>query len=992
MNKQIDIDNIHEGVDRKQLAQLKQRFLSLNQQRHTRTCDALSERQQHFLMLLPLLFHVNHPMLPGYLSHAVPCGIVAYKPDKEELRLAKTMARSFHYARDLQVTETAIDALFVMGSIGTIAHSDTSDLDIWICHSAHLSLESQQLLEQKCALISRWAAQQIRLEIHCFLMRSDKFSDYPRRGLSSEASGSAQHYLLLDEFYRTAVWLAGKVPLWWFVPASQEAEYDRYTQILLSKRFVKANDVIDFGGLPAIPPNEFVGAGIWQLYKAIESPYKSVLKLLLLEVYASAMTGVVTTEPLALTFKRAVYADEPDANALDPYLMVYQRIEQYLQAREQWQRLDLMRRCFYFKVDKPLSRGHAASARPRSGQAPTSWQRALLETVVARWQWSLEQLQFLDNRSAWKAPDVIAERSLLVNELSHSYHLLMELNQRLALGVAISADELIILGRKLHAAFERKAGKIEWINPGISRDLSEAALSFVQQQTATGDTWQVLRGAQHELVSGQTDNLPMKQARSLVELLLWCYVNGMLSNSTKVDIVGKDFLLAAVQKQQLLQTLLQWLPAPMAHVEHEPFMAPAHINRMLLFFNIGVEPQYELHKKGLQMLSNQRDALGYGGFKENLVINGDVIQTNTWGELVCRHYASDALVNTLLHYLRLFPVGKNSQLPELVIRCFSSGQGNNIAHRLMELWRDIISCFYSDARPRTARYVLEMGEEYLLVQFLQQQPHIFRFKHYRQLLDKLGQAQVDFSPIIVDRYALHDKPLRVIADAIKKPNIYLFYLIEGKHADIYIADEKGSVLTVQTSFHDLHSLLRPLMIFIRSSLRRQQLQNHALALPELIIYELINQARPVNHAAPVFSASPAHGSGLAYRLETVPLNAGLLSPDNKPLHFIDIKVVVDLDEENNTRYVIYCDDHECSALVHGDNLFAQVARYIYTHRKPGSYYPCYITDLDLSRCQDALAQQTGLQLGHYLAIKVEVEQKITVALQALFPPAAPAQP
>src|SRR5690606_28453124 len=133
-----------------------------------------------------------------------------------------------------------------------------------------------------------WAAHQLHFEVHFFLMKAETFSTQRQAGLSSEASGSAQHYLLLDEFYRTALWVAGKVPLWWFIPATQEQEYDNYREKLLIRRFIKSDDVIDFGGLPNIPANEFIGAGVWQLYKAIESPYKSVLKLLLLEVYASA--------------------------------------------------------------------------------------------------------------------------------------------------------------------------------------------------------------------------------------------------------------------------------------------------------------------------------------------------------------------------------------------------------------------------------------------------------------------------------------------------------------------------------------------------------------------------------------------------------------------------------------------------------------------------------------------------------------------------------
>jgi len=959
INNEIDISNIDEGVDRKKLTQIKQRFLTINQRRYDRTCDALSDRQQHFLRLLPLLFHINHPMLPGYISHSIPCGVFGYKPEKEELRLAKVIARSFQYVRDLKVEDSAIDALFIMGSIGTIAHSDTSDLDIWICHSSLLSSSDQKKLQQKCELISQWAAQHINLEIHCFLMRGDKFSEYQGRSFNSEASGSAQHYLLLDEFYRTALWLAGKVPLWWFVPVDQEKTYDDYSQVLLSKRFIKNNDVIDFGGIPEIPPNEFIGAGIWQLYKAIESPYKSILKLLLLEVYASSLQSSADSlqsnaEPLSLAFKRAIYADEPDADALDPYVMVYARIESYLLARGQLQRLDLVRRCFYFKVNKPLSRN--------SSQANKSWQRILLESVVSKWAWSAHELHMLDNRAYWKAPHVIAERSLLANELSHSYRLLMELNQQMDVHAAISAEELMILGRKLHAAFERKAGKIEWINPAISRDLSEDALCFVREEQPGDDSWHVVRGSQHDLTLRQLDVAPIKRARSLLELLLWCHANGILVHTTKVDIVGKHFLLSNVQKQQLLQTLANWLPVPMPSIEHEKFIGSAQITRMLLFFNIGVEPQHELHKKGLQMLSSQHDALGYSGFKENLVLNADVIQINNWGELVCRHYGNDALVSALLHYLRLFPVGKRMQLPELMIRCFSSGQGSNIANRLTELWRDIIACYYSGTRPRNSRYIFEMGDEYLLLQILQQQPQIVRFKQYEKLLEKLGQAQTDFSPIIIDRHALHDKALRKIADTVRQSGIYLFYRVKGDLATIYVVDEKGSLFTMYLPFHNQQTLLRPLIGFVRAAMRRQQLEGDIGSLTEIAVYELTQDGKHVSM-----------------------LDTKKIQQDLTPLHFINIKAIADVDVDNNLQFTIYCDEQEFSALTYGAALFTAVARYIYARRQQGERYPCYITDLDLSLCHEVIAQQTGLQLGHYLRIKTELEQKLTAAMQALQP-------
>lgn len=967
----IDTHHIDEGLDRKQLVQLKQRFLQLNQQRFERACGSLSERQQQFILLLPLLFHVNHPMLPGYISGSTPAGIYGFKPDKEILRIARILARSFQYTRDFTEKTLGIEALFLMGSAGSIAQSDTSDLDIWVCHNPQLNSIQYRALERKCELISQWAAQHIHLETHFFLMTGDSFQHGKCFNLSSEASGSAQHYLLLDEFYRTALWIAGKVPLWWFVPASQEKNYAGYTQQLLGKRFIKAADVIDFGGLPEIPPNEFIGAGIWQLYKAIESPYKSVLKLLLLEVYAAHVANEQSSnqsEPLALTLKRMLYERDPDVNSLDPYVMIFDRVNAYLLASAQESRMELVRRCLYFKANKPLSRGNT--------HAQKSWQRILLESLVKKWGWDSQQLQLLDNRAYWKSPHVIAERALLVNELNHSYRLLSDLNKQLGLHAAISSDELMVLGRKLHAAFERKAGKIEWINPGISRDLSEPALCFVEERSTAGEVWQLLRGSQQENNSRSVDSEPIKRARSLVELLWWCQVNGILVTGTHVDIISHRYQFTALQKQQLLQAVQQWLPDLQMTVPHHAFTTGAQTERMLMMFNLGVEPQAELHKKGMHMLSSQNDPLGFSGFKENLVLTVDSVQLNSWGELVVKHYDKEGLINGLLHYLRLLPPGKRSILPELTIRCFSISQGANIAQRLTELWRDIAACYYSGARPATTRYILEMGEEYLLLQFLQQQPQWYRFTSYEKLLEKLAQPQLDYSPIVIDRYALRDKPLAAICQVLKSSAIHVFYQVDyqavgQRIAHVTVIDEKGSLFFTQAHYYNQQAFLKPLLGFIRNSLQRQQWfgqSTNTQLLDNIHVHELEMTSKHLISAA---------------RQSSWILQPRQISTSLSVKFFMNINAVAEWDSTGAMGFTIFCNEEEFSALVYGDNLFRVVAEYIISHRPSGECYPCYITDLDLSLCRESLAQQTGLQLSHYLHIKTELELRLNKAMQEL---------
>ena len=206
-----------------------------------------------------------------------------------------------------------------------------------VCHAPDLGENELVELRKKCQLLEAWALS-MGAEAHFFLIEPSRFVLGERdTQLSSDDCGTTQHYLLLDEFYRTAIWLAGRTPIWWLVPVYEETRYAQFTHTLISKRFIRADETLDLGHLARIPPGEFIGAGLWQLFKGIESPYKSLLKLLLTEVYASEHPNV---QCLSLRFKRAVFANKMDLDELDPYVVVYRRIEEYLNARNEPERLE----------------------------------------------------------------------------------------------------------------------------------------------------------------------------------------------------------------------------------------------------------------------------------------------------------------------------------------------------------------------------------------------------------------------------------------------------------------------------------------------------------------------------------------------------------------------------------------------------------------------------------------------------------------------------
>jgi len=405
---------LSDGIERQTLQQLRGRFLAVNQGRMGRAMEGLAPGQQSLLRLLALFFHVNHPLLPGYVSACTPAGVTGYEPDAPTLAAAQQLIRGFACSMGSACASEPIHGLFLMGSLGTLAQTDQSDMDVWICLGPDLSDVALAALRKKCRRLEVWAASQ-GIEAHFFLIDAQRFAQgecvsQPSHG----ARAKPRNTLLLDEFYRTAIWLAGRTPMWWWVPAHEEARYAEFAQGLLANDVVGCDETIDLGHLAQIAPGEFLGAGLWQLFKGIESPYKSVLKLLLVEVYASEHPRV---NCLSMGFKKRVYADRLDLDELDPYVVVYRRIEQYLQGRGELQRLELVRRSLYLKVGHKLS----------GSETGMQWQRRLLQRLTREWGWNEQHLAMLDNRSRWEAPQVSHELRALARELSVSYRSLSQL-------------------------------------------------------------------------------------------------------------------------------------------------------------------------------------------------------------------------------------------------------------------------------------------------------------------------------------------------------------------------------------------------------------------------------------------------------------------------------------------------------------------------------------------------------------------------------------
>ena len=899
--------------------------------------------QQDFLTLLPLLFHINHASLPGYTSNDAPAGLADYHPDRKTLLIAKKLGRSFEYKRRALRT-IPIQGLFLMGSVGTIGQTADSDLDFWLCYNHDLTDEQISELQKKAHLIERHGMER-GLEVHFFLMDAVRFKSGQTLTISSESSGSSQHRLLLEEFYRTGILLAGRPPLWWIVPPHEEENYREFTQNLIRKRFIDAMDWLDFGGMDDVPPEEFFGVAHWQLYKGIESPYKAILKILLMESYAADFPEISW---LSHVTKLAIFRGDDDVIDIDPYILIYRQVEAYLSARKEDERLELARRCFYFKVNLPLS---------RPARSTQKWKQQKLSRLVKEWQWSEEHIKLLDSRDTWKLEQVIQERNILVRELTHSYRVLMNFARNNAATGGIDPLELNLLGRKLYAALERRPGKIDFINPGISKDLHEPRLCFRYDTRNDRVKWQLYR----DDPTADQHLQPLKNANTLVELLAWCHSNKIIESGIQIIIRPHTAPVNITELRHILDLIQQGMPD---HDEIKPELEQLEdkpqTSKALAFINIGLDPMSKLSRAGLQLTSKRSDPLSFSSGRINLAQRIEYLLVNTWGEIEVFSYGGTAgLLESLCRHLQ--SIHKTTNPQHLSVHGFGSARSHSIASRVEKLVNSLIDCFLISGTGLNSKYVIEIENRYACIFYANDAFHYILLDDQLELFDQLGEGSNEFQQVVFDEQAVRKHPLPDIFKHNRPDTIQVFSWQLGNGTQLFVLDENGCLFHQFVKNADEQHLLIQQQRFLESLSNRRTLLS------------VDSASKSLNYAPEYYRMEKSD------RKEWIAIDAHM--PDLPvSANYTELELIIGNGPEDSlTSYSILCNDEEFDYLILRDDIYVAVAGYILNIRKNADTYPVYLTAIAPTGMDNDKEWSTITMLN----FKKRLENQVNIAVQQL---------
>jgi|GEM_PF-3285692 len=902
--------------------------MQLSEQRLLRMLEAFNLSQSDSIKLLPLLFHVNHPMLPGYVDKMTPCGLPNYSPTALEKKIAKTVSRSFEYERRAYL-KYEIAGLYLMGSTGTLAQSFRSDLDLWICISEQIGEIERVKLLQKTELISRWMATK-GVELNCYLVFEDQFKRQSKKNLTKDSCGDTQNFLLLDEFYRTAIWLCGRMPLWWLVPP--EENYLPYATRLLRNKHLQAHDWIDLGNIEAIPAAEYFSAALWQLYKAIDSPYKSALKLLMLEIYARyfPQTGLLSDH-----YKEKIYQGEVDLEALDPYLMVLNYAEDFLV--NQPQRLEFLRRAFYLKTGAKVD---------LNNDKPGNWRYQQIKKLVVQWEWPQKRLDYLNSRLNWRIDSVLSERVDLVRELNHSYHFITNFARVQGVLDQVSQNELISLGRMLYATFEKRAGKIDNINTGIARDVSEAAITVKQFD----NQWHIYLGTQSEEQLARLQ--PVYSDNTFFAVLAWCVCNQVVNRQSNFQLYTDSEFYNRKLASELVKDLMKVTSQGRPELGESVFKRNPRMLKLGIYLNTQHDPLKTEKELGIFSVANLEDGFCWGESRVNLFSQFDIFWMNSWGEFGSQSYRGDfAWVEFFNDYRDVIAN------QEECIEFFGGQLPGMPSHRarllqLMHQWNKLQ--IDSRRRHKTCRFIMSIDHQFLRVDFFEKQIDYKVYPKARHLLNSLSGHLREKVQYHTDENL--DLPPMVIR-ILNKPcdDHYQCYLLQTaeQRFSIIVSDPSGNVFYQEHLGTELNHLVNHYQQFFDSMSHRLGFNGNPLAQIDYWTADI---------------RDPAENPRLK-RLKA--------SDANIKHHYFTTQAIATRNSEGLIRFDLYVEQQSYRYQDFGELVYQQLVKFVLSQRKRESRYPIFITNLDLS----GVMQRPRVM--DYLNYKRQVEQKLAETLNKL---------
>jgi len=747
----------------------KQNFLVYNRLKLNQLHESL-ERQviMDLLEFIPFLLHVNIPDLPGYIQSAVmPVGISGYSLAGRTPKMA--VSRTITPGMMKHVSEPFVHMLALMGSSGTIAFNSRSDFDFWVCgYESEYSPEAISQFKAKCRKIEDWIAETYSLEVHFFLndivrVQKNIFDRDEHEGLA----GSSLGQLLKEEFFRSSILIAGKIPFWWVTPPDvSDVEYQAW--YLAVRDSDMGPEFVDIGNLGKIIVEDFLIAALFQILKSLGNPFKSIIKLGLLERYMHDVEG---NPYISNLIKKNVQSGKMEPEDIDAYLIMFNQVHDYF-ARELKDdaSLDLVKNSFYLKVDPRLSQAVKPLPRGRQEQ-PESLKRRKMKEYTARWQWTPSMIGKMDEFDSWDIDSVHSMMNSSKKYILQGYKSILNSMGELSKTKNLSPQAIKGITHKIYSHFAIEPTKID-NTLSFKTYPAEKLLTIEFIKDRDGKEYWLLQ--KRLIVHKSATKLIMHKDASLFGLVVWISLNGLFQKDyTRLEIatglheVDPNFI------RELITELSVHFSFKKVELENSYFLRDPFPVMSYMIIN-----PYSRYAKRL----------------EEIIF----LYHSSWGETRFDVYRSELdLAQIAVRVINGgLMTGRDYRHAISLIASQPFGSSKEF-HRIREFCRDIYEFFVTEEDDARKRYITMLGNSFFIFSSRKKGTDNIivstLLENELRLLYNLSYNRGNKTLLRFDPSVPELEYLKAITENHKDDVIQVYFQIASKYSYFFVSDEKGAI-------------------------------------------------------------------------------------------------------------------------------------------------------------------------------------------------------
>ncbi len=734
--------------------------------------------------LIPFLLHVNMPDLPGYVDYpGLPVGIAGYTPTARTRNYVTSRYPSVK-VNMVPSPRPFVQMFALMGSSGTIAYTRESDFDYWLCyHASDHKPEDIQAYRAKCHTIENWLFETYNVEVHFYLNEITKVKKNIFADDDENLAGSAIGELLKEEFFRSSIVINGKCPFWWAVPVGCDEE--TYEEWLAAVNNSKLKDeFIDIGHLINVTPEGFIAGALFQILKSLGSPFKSIIKLGLLERYLNSQSG---NPFISSIIKKNVHEGRLEPRDIDAYVIAFDSVyDYYKNVVGDKNILEMLSTSFYLKVEPNLSsviaKGNTVSHREKT--------RVMVE-YMKEWGWGKQRIEQFDSFQDWGIEPVTKLLNSAKKFILERYKFILGKIETHKIKMRFSDEELQGITRKIFSHFLISENKID--NTLSFKSYPPEKLLSIEYVRESGgkDYWFL---SKRSITRRGANRIIIYKGQSLFGLIIWISLNGLfMKDYTRLEI---DTGLHSVEPSFLRELIAD-------------ISTHFHIKKVDLVNRYFFEEQFPVMS---YIILN-----AYSKYAKKI---NDIIflYQNSWGETRFEHFSSEfdlvAVIQRILNGCLITGMDFESAVNMISSYPFRAGKEYD---RLANVLEEMYTLFVLNQVKGEKRYITMIGNNFV----------VFTMRHRKtarnietQFFDSEIKMLYSLSFNRGQRNIIKTDPnlgelnmLGAILGNHNRKKVQIYFYTRGKYSSIFVTDERGSLFFYRKKADLLFEYLVRLYLF-----------------------------------------------------------------------------------------------------------------------------------------------------------------------------------